>query len=203
MKPLLGAQRGAISESPTSPCIRYRLALAALLVLLSLSLPAHAVQYFTAGAVLTGFFKGATKISYKAVSLSDAEAAEIAKKLGAPSVKKDWSIYFSETEGKRNDGFAILDKELGMHEPIDFAVRFTGAGVVDSLEVMEYREAYGDEIRAERFRKQFFGKSAKDPMSVGKDIQMITGASISSRSMAIGVKRGALVLENALKNGRL
>jgi Na+-translocating ferredoxin:NAD+ oxidoreductase subunit G len=182
---------------------RYPLAAAALLTLLGAALPAHATQYWTAGAVLTSFFKGATKISYKAVSLSDAEAADIAKRLGTTSIKKDWSIYFSETEGKRNDGFAILDKELGLHEPIDFAVRFTAAGAVDNVEVMEYREAYGDEVRSERFRKQFFGKSAKDPISVGKDIQMITGASISSRSMAVGVKRGALVLENALKNGRL
>lgn len=182
---------------------RRRLAAALLLALLGAALPAHATQYWTAGTVLTSFFKGATKISYKAVSLSDADAADIAKKLGTPSVKKDWSIYFSETDGKRNDGFAILDKELGMHEPIDFAVRFTGAGAVDSIEVMEYREAYGDEIRAERFRKQFFGKSARDAITVGKDIQIVTGASISSRSIALGVKRGALVLESALKNGRL
>jgi Na+-translocating ferredoxin:NAD+ oxidoreductase subunit G len=182
---------------------RSLLAATALLALLGAVLPAHATQYWTAGAVLTSFFKGATKISYKTVSLPEADAAEIAKRLGASSVKKDWSIYFSETDGKRNDGFAILDKELGLHEPIDFAVRFTGAGAVDNVEVMEYREAYGDEIRAERFRKQFFGKSARDAISVGKDIQIITGASISSRSMAVVVKRGALVLENALKNGRL
>jgi len=182
---------------------RSLLAATAFLALLGAVLPAHATQYWTAGAVLTSFFKGATKISYKTVSLPAADAAEIAKKLGIGSVKTDWSIYFSETDGKRNDGFAILDKELGLHEPIDFAVRFTGAGAVDNVEVMEYREAYGDEIRAERFRKQFFGKSARDSISVGKDIQIITGASISSRSMAVGVKRGALVLENALKNGRL
>ncbi len=182
---------------------RLRLTTAALVAAIGVTLPAHATQYFTPGAVLTGFFKGATKISYKKVSLTDAEADEIGKKLGSGAVKKDWSIYFSETDGKRNDGLAILDKELGMHEPIDFAVRFNGRGAVDALEVMEYREAYGDEVRAERFRNQFMGKSAKDPISVGNDIQIITGASISSRSMALGVKRGALVVESAMKNGRL
>jgi Na+-translocating ferredoxin:NAD+ oxidoreductase subunit G len=190
-------------KPPPGQTARYGLAAAALLTLLGAVLPAHATQYWTAASVLTSFFKGATKISYKPVSLSDADAADIAKKLGTNAVKKDWNIYFSETEGKRNDGFAILDKELGLHEPIDFAVRFTSAGAVDNVEVMEYREAYGDEIRAERFRRQFSGKSARDPITVGKDIQIITGASISSRSMALGVKRGALVLENALKSGRL
>jgi Na+-translocating ferredoxin:NAD+ oxidoreductase RnfG subunit len=176
---------------------------AVLLAILGAALPAHAIQYFTPGAVLASFFKGATKITYKPVSLSDAEAVEIGKQLGQGPVKKDWSIYFSETDGKRNDGFALLDRELGMHDPIDFAVRFTGRGAVDLVEIMEYREAYGDEVRAERFRKQFIGKTAKDPIALGKDIQIITGASISSRSMALGVKRGALVIERALTNGSL
>jgi len=180
-----------------------RFAAAALLALVGAAVPAHATQYWSPGAVLTSFFKGATKVTYKKLTLTDAEADAIGKKLGGAAVKRDWSIYFSETSGKRNDGFAILDKELGMHEPIDFAVRFTAAGAVDGVEVMEYREAYGDEIRAERFRQQFIGKSAKDAITAGKDIQIITGASISSRSMAIGVKRGALVLESALQSGRL
>jgi Na+-translocating ferredoxin:NAD+ oxidoreductase RnfG subunit len=190
-----------LSTSPRRYSIK--LAAAALIATALVAISAHATQYFTPGAVLTSLFKGATKISYKRVSLTDAEADEIAKKLGTASVKKDWSIYFGETDGKRNDGFAILDKELGMHEPIDFAVRFTGAGTVNGVEVMEYREAYGDEVRAERFRSQFIGKSANDPITVGKDIQIITGASISSRSMAVGIKRGVLVLEIALKSGRL
>lgn len=176
---------------------------AVLLAILGAALPAHATQYFTPGAVLTSFFKGAAKITYKKVSLSDAEAVEIGKQLGLGPVKRDWSVYFSETDGKRNDGFAILDSELGMHEPIDFAVRFTGKGAVDLVEVMEYREAYGDQVREERFRRQFVGKTARDTIAAGKDIQIITGASISSRSMAVGVKRDALVLDRAMANGSL
>src|SRR5262245_4526598 len=152
---------------------------ALLLAILGAALPAHATQYFTPGAVLKSFFKGATKITYKAVSLSDGEAVEVGKQLGQGPIKKDWSIYFSETDGKRNDGFALLDRELGMHQPIDFAVRFTSKGAVDLVEIMEYREAYGDEVRADRFRKQFIGKTAKDPLVAGRDIQIITGASIS------------------------
>ena len=137
MNPLFGPRTRLAAVSPRAPHPRRSLGAALLLALLGAALPAHATQYWTAGAVLTSFFKGATKISYKAVSLSDAEAAEIGKRLGTGAIKKDWSIYFSETAGKRNEGFAILDKELGLHEPIDFAVRFTGAGAVDSIEVME------------------------------------------------------------------
>ena len=180
-----------------------RFSAAVLLAIVGAALPAHATQYFTPTTVLTSFFKGAEHVRHRSITLSDAEAAEIGKQLGQGPIPKGWSVYFPEAGGQRTDGFAILDHELGMHENIDFAVRFTGKGAVDLVEIMEYREAYGDEVRAERFRKQFVGKTAKDPLVAGKDIQIITGASISSRSMALGVKRDALVLDRALANGSL
>jgi hypothetical protein len=64
-------------------------------------------------------------------------------------------------------------------------------------------EPYGDEVRSDRFRAQFQGKTAGDPITAGKDIDIVSGATISSRSMALGVKRDALILQTALKNGSL
>jgi H+/Na+-translocating ferredoxin:NAD+ oxidoreductase subunit G len=58
-------------------------------------------------------------------------------------------------------------------------------------------------VRAKRFRDQFLGKTAADPIVVGKDIDVVSGASISSRSIALGVKRDALVVQQALKSGAL
>jgi Na+-translocating ferredoxin:NAD+ oxidoreductase subunit G len=45
------------------------------------------------------------------------------------------------------------------------------------------------------------GKTAADPIVAGKDISIVSGASISSKSVALGVKRDTLVLQAALKNG--
>jgi len=91
------------------------------------------------------------------------------------------------------DGYAFIDDEIGQHEPITFAVRLSAAGVVDRQEVLVYREAFGDEIRDPRFRKQFVGKRPSDACRLGVDIDAVSGATISSESMARGVKR-ALVL---------
>lgn len=171
------------------------LALAAIAV----ALPAAAARYWTPTGVLVAFFPQAEKITHRKITLTDAQAASIAKTIGQSSVKKEWSIYFAQ--GK--EGFAVLDTEKGMHEPIDFAVRFSPSGAVERIEILEYREAYGDEVRRERFREQFRGKTASDPITVGKDIDVVSGASISSRSIAIGVKRDALVLQAAIKSGAL
>ena len=163
------------------------------------AVPAHATTYWTVPAVMKSFFPSSKKVSYKRVTLGPTETAEIAKRLGVESIKRDWVVYYGETDGRR-DGYAMVDEEKGMHDPIDFAVRFTEAGVVDRVEVMVYREAYGEEIRSPRFRAQFGGKSGGDAITAGKDIDVISGASISSKSMALGVKRGVLVLQAAMKS---
>ncbi|MFO0762862.1 MAG: FMN-binding protein [Byssovorax sp.] len=188
---------------------RAELALAALGCVLGLALPAAAVEYWTPRAVLGSFFTGASKesrITFKRVTLSDAEAEAIGKQLGTEPVKKDWPVYFTQTGDKRDPAFGLAivgDQQIGLHEPIDFAVHFRGDGAVDRVEIMAYREAYGDEVRTERFRKQFVGKTAADPIVAGKDIDVISGASYSSKSVALGVKRDTLVIAAALKNGAL
>lgn len=165
-------------------------------------LPAYAATYWTVPGVMKSFFSSSKRVTFKRVTLPEAAAAEIAKKLGTGSVQREWVIYLGETDG-RLDGYAIVDDEKGMHEPIDFAVRFTPKGAVERVEVMVYREPYGDEVRSDRFRAQFQGKTAGDPITAGKDIDIVSGATISSRSMALGVKRDALVLQTALKSGSL
>ncbi|MEO7327939.1 MAG: FMN-binding protein [Minicystis sp.] len=191
------------------PAGRVHLGLAALVGVLGLALPAAAAEYWSATSVLKSFFKDVSKpskIIAKHVTLSDAEAAAIGKQLGTAPVTKDWSIYFTQTDDKRDPRFGLAivgDQEIGLHEPIDFAVRFNSAGAVDRVEIMAYREAYGDEVRSERFRQQFVGKTARDAITAGKDIDVVSGASYSSKSVALGVKRDTLVLATALKNGAL
>jgi Na+-translocating ferredoxin:NAD+ oxidoreductase RnfG subunit len=173
-----------------------------LLALLGAALPAHAAEYWTPTKLLGAFFKGSKKVGPKRVTLTDAEAAGIAKRLGTdPSrIKRNWSVYVGEADGKRT-GYAVLDAEIGLHEPIDFGVRFDERGAVSRVEIMAFREPYGDGVIAEQFRRQFVGKTPQDPITAGQDIDIVSGATLSSRSVALGVKRDALVLETALKNG--
>jgi Na+-translocating ferredoxin:NAD+ oxidoreductase RnfG subunit len=196
------SRQSSMRSFPTHRLSRI-LAAAVILAAGAAALPAYAAQYWTSGSVLGSFFATSKHVGNKAFTLSDADASAIAAKLGAPSVAKDWHIYIADTDGKR-DGYAIvLDKTRGLHEDIDFAVQFDLGGAVKRVEIMEYREAYGEEIRSERFRKQFAGKTAKDAITAGTDIDIVSGASISSRSIALGVKRDALVLDAALKSGAL
>jgi Na+-translocating ferredoxin:NAD+ oxidoreductase RnfG subunit len=169
------------------------------LAFVGIAVPAYAAQYWSWPDLLRDFFATSAKVGYRKVTLTDADAAAIEKKLGEP-VKRAYTIYVGESDAGRT-GYAMQDAEIGLHEPIDFGVRFGPSGAIERVEIMEYREPYGDEVRGERYRKQFVGKTANDPITAGQDIDVISGASYSSRSVALGVKRDTLVLQAALKNG--
>ena len=154
---------------------------ALLLALLGAAVPAHATEYWTLTRLLGDFFAGAERVSFKPVTLSDADAAAIEKRLGAP-VKRAWSVYCRDGRRQAHAATPSGTQEIGLHEPIDFGVRFGLGGAVERVEIMAYREAYGDEVRQERFRKQFVGKTAGDPITAGQGHRHRERGDLSRRS---------------------
>jgi Na+-translocating ferredoxin:NAD+ oxidoreductase RnfG subunit len=177
--------------------------LAVALIGAGVSLPARAAAtYFTTQQVLREFFPQSEKVSYRKVKLEPADVAALQERLGYRPARPEY-VVFVATTGAHVDGYAIIDDEKGQHEAITFAVKLSPEGAVERHEVMVYRESYGEEITDPRFRKQFVGKTVKDPVRAGQDIDVVTGATISSRSMAIGVKRALILVDElVLKKDR-
>lgn len=96
-------------------------------------------------------------------------------------------------------GWFIVDEVIGKHEFITYAITLSGAGVVKGIEILEYRESYGSEVKDAKWRAQFTGKSARDPLKLDADIRNISGATLSSRHIAEGVRRVLATYEAALK----
>jgi Na+-transporting NADH:ubiquinone oxidoreductase subunit NqrC len=64
---------------------------------------------------------------------------------------------------------------------------------------MDYRETYGGEIRNEKWRNQFVGKTSNSTLKLDKDIKNISGATLSCRHITDGVKRLLAFYDVALK----
>ena len=96
-------------------------------------------------------------------------------------------------------GWFILDEVVGKHEFITYAVGLNANGSVKQIEVMDYRETYGGEIRNENWRAQFVGATNQSPLKLDKDIKNISGATLSCRHVTDGVKRLLAFYEIALK----
>ena len=188
--------RTVFKISPRRSCLALLLTLAAALAPAAVAPRAARAEatYYTTRALLTDFFPKSERVTYRTFDLSAAQKSRLQQRLGYRPSKDRYTIFVATTAG-HVDGYALVDEENGQHQPITFATRLSARGVVERLEIMVYRESRGDEVRDARFRAQFVGKTAQDPMRLNQDIDAVSGATISSGSMAAGVRRAAVLVE--------
>jgi len=133
-------------------------------------------------------FPGVKKVKKKKVWLSDTQTAAIQEILGNQIDYKERRVthYFGLDDSGKPMGAMVIGNEIGRNYPITFMVVINPDGTVKDVEIMVYREPHGWEVRFESFMSQFFGRDASDPFN---NINNITGATLSVRSMTVGVKK--------------
>ncbi len=142
---------------------------------------AWATQYLSVAEAQHAAFADATE--FRARAPIDAATAAA---LGAPG----WSPQVFEAIGSGTRlGWFIVDRVIGKTELITYALALDAGGAVTSLEILEYRETHGGEVRLAAWRRQFVGKTARDPVQLDADIRNISGATLSSRHVTEGVHR--------------
>jgi Na+-translocating ferredoxin:NAD+ oxidoreductase RnfG subunit len=115
---------------------------------------------------------------------------------------------FTAVPGKSNvwrastGGFFIVDRVVGKHEYITYAIGINSNGTVKQIEIMVYNESYGFEVREASWRGQFVGKSAGSTLRVNSDIKNISGATLSTTHVTEGVRRALAMYESSLKGAR-
>ena len=163
-----------------NPWIRVSLAPAALV---GTPIAGHAMVYLSVEQAQQAIFPGAS-FTAATVKLS----AEQRKAIEAASGVRQRS---DEVRAWRvsGGGWLIVDEVIGKHEFITAAVGITSGGAVKGVEIMEYRETYGGQVREAKWRAQFVGKTKAAPLKLDSDIKNISGATLSSRHITEGVKR--------------
>jgi hypothetical protein len=159
---------------------------------------AQAVEYTTPQKLLAEQFHGSERVTFRKIQLDPGQRTTVEKRLGRALPKAQYTFFVATTR-EHTDGYALFDEQLGQHEPISFATFFDPEGKVTRVEIVAYREPFGDGVRAERFRKQFVGRGAESTFRPGADIDAISGATISSRSLCVGVERAAVLFDVAVR----
>ena len=153
----------------------------------------HAVTYLNVEQAQQAIFPGA-KCSPSDVKLTIEQRKLIEKSSGVRVrhlEQKVWKV--------AGGGWFLLDEVVGKHEFITYAVGLNADGSVKQIEVMDYRETYGQQVRDEKWRAQFKGKTSKARLKLDDDIQNISGATLSCRHITDGVKRLLALYEIVLK----
>ncbi len=154
---------------------------------------AHAKTYLSVPDAQKTMF-GSAALTPAPVVLTDAQQGQL-KDASSVSLKFDGRRIWKVAGG----GWFVVDEVVGKHEIITYAVGIDGDGRVKDVEILEYVESYGYEVADASWRRQFVGKTADAPMKLGRDIDNIAGATLSSKHIADGVKRVMTMYRIALK----
>jgi Na+-translocating ferredoxin:NAD+ oxidoreductase RnfG subunit len=150
--------------------------------------PACATQYLTVAQAQAALFPAGTRFTAQALTLSEAQREAIEDASGQ-RVREARPQVWRALEGDQPAGWFFVDQVIGKHEFITYALALDAGGAVRGIEVLDYRETYGGEIRSAEWRRQFAGKRRGDAFKLGDTIRNITGATLSCRNVMNGVKR--------------
>ena len=150
---------------------------------------ANAAEYLTGDEAMALAFGSDVRFERKNTIVPDEDRAALAKTLGKRRISRFFE-YYEVRQDDRSIGYAVVDDVKGKHLMIDYMIAFNGDHSVRAVEVLAYRESYGDEIRQSGFRNQFVGRKPGEPLRLNREIVNISGATISCRSMieAVGEK---------------
>lgn len=155
------------------------------LLLTALAVPSavHATVYMTPEQAQAAMFPGEV-LRPAFQQLSPQQVGAIRQASGEAPLTKDLKAWRAS-----GGGWFIIDQVVGKHEFITFALALDASGAVKSVEILDYRESYGSQVRDPRWRAQFTGKRAGQSLQLGHEIRNISGATLSSKHVTDGVRR--------------
>lgn len=125
-------------------------------------------------------------------------AESFSEKAGDPPVYTVYSGPVQDEESLMGYVFYSPDyppEEIGYSAPIDMLVGLDTQGTITGLNVVYYRESYksirGDFLSTEGFQRQFRGMEVADPFRVGRDVDGVSRATITSWAVSRGLRNAA------------
>lgn len=146
------------------------------------------IQYPTYQESQKGFFPQATQFTPADIELSESEIDRV-QLMSNVRVREPKQKIWRVKTNQQDIGWFIIDRVIGKHELITYALALNASGSVRGIEVLDFKESYGEEIHEQQWRAQFIGKTLSDPFKLNQDIRNISGATLSCKNVTNGVKR--------------
>ncbi|MEN3186322.1 MAG: RnfABCDGE type electron transport complex subunit G [Atribacterota bacterium] len=162
-----------------------RIGLALGLVCLVAAVSLAAVNYLTRGEIER---KKAAELR-ESLSVVFPEATEfrerpVPEEMGKREGVSILTSYEVLGEGKLR-GYVFRVSTMGYGGMMVLLLGISQEGILTGIQVLEHQETpgLGSNITEEAFQNQFMGKSIDDPFEVKKDVQAVTGATISTNAV--------------------
>ncbi len=170
--------------------------------MLASGISATATRYATPEEAAKRCFPEATAFKESTAKLTLDEMRAVAAASGLPARSASWRV-MTALSGEQVLGTVVFDGVVGKYEVIDYAVGVSDDGKVRQVEILNYRESHGYEVRLPAWRKQFVGKGPEAKLRVGEDIANISGATLSTTNITDGVRRIVAVVATLKAHGKV
>jgi len=106
---------------------------------------------------------------------------------------RDELYYWTISNDDTKIAYALMDNVIGKSMPITFLVILNNDGAILTSKVIKYREAYGGEVGNKNWLAQFINFTNTSQITIGKNIDGISGATISVNSLSKGIQKIAVL----------
>ena len=131
-------------------------------------------------------YKELDRVFDQSVTTDPFQITEDAK--GLDDYLYDYDCLFELSSAGERIGFLIKTKALGRFEYFDYIVVFSPEKQVLGVSVIQYRSDHGAGICQRNWLKQFKGYNG-ERLEIGKDIDGVSGGTISAASLASDIQR--------------
>ncbi len=143
---------------------------------------------------IKNFFPGAQSYRTESVKYTAKQGKEIEKRIeGKLDPDENEFKFYRVKKDNKVVGTVLTHQARGKYGAVQTVVGIDTTGKVIGVYVQRHREPTN--LNTAKFLQQFGGKTADDPLTVGKDIDAINGHDKSSQAVAYSVKKILVVYD--------
>ncbi len=103
-------------------------------------------------------------------------------------------VYVGRVNSCRTGGCAISSEGSGTSEYFDYFILFDERANVELVKIFNYAATHGHEVMAKGWLKQFIDFNNQTELIVGKDVDTISGATVSVNAIAEDIRQKTYLL---------
>lgn len=171
---------------------------ALVLLVLAAAPPARGEAYLSRSEALEAAFPGAS-VTARDLFLTEEERTALVRRARQPVASALQCVYEARRDGVRL-GWAVLDARPVRSQTAALLVATDPVGKVAQVLVLAFHEP-GEYLPGARWLARLAGRAPGDELRPGRDVDAISGATLSARSFSDAVRLATALVELAARKG--